>query len=476
LHQTARREGAASPPIKEESDAGKQLQEEEESDLDDEEDFENDGDEEEETAEGAKNVLFIDAAQLGHIVEVQRMLQHNDVDVNARELEENNTALILAAQNGRPMVVGALIGAGADVNAANKNGDTPLILASLNGHGAVVDALLKAGADVHATDLEFGSCALFYASRQGHCGLVDALLKAGADVNGSRVTALLIAARFGHASAVHKLLEAGACVDSVDSEGNTALHRCAMETTPGAVYGGLTGEVVEALVKSCASLDVKNNDGVTASDMAHKGIGQGSSEWQKMRCREMLAVLEPAAQMTVSLRTWLKEVGLANQWREFARLGAKEREDIEMLERDDVRRDRGSSLTPIEANRLFRAMAHPECKDMGANFECFLRTHRLEDYASHFRMLGVAFERDLLDITDTQLTLMVERHGLRILDRRRFDKAVVGLRRRLLDCPRDEDQGSAERPPVRIKKEDGAMRAPNGIIKNVTFGTDRTRS
>jgi hypothetical protein len=27
---------------------------------------------------------------------------------------------------------------------------------------------------------------------------------------------------------------------------------------------------------------------------------------------------------------------------------------------------------------------------------------------------------------------MVERHGLRILDRRRFDKAVVGLRRRLL--------------------------------------------
>jgi hypothetical protein len=30
---------------------------------------------------------------------------------------------------------------------------------------------------------------------------------------------------------------------------------------------------VEALVKSCASLDVKNNDGVTASDMAHKVRG-----------------------------------------------------------------------------------------------------------------------------------------------------------------------------------------------------------
>ena len=41
---------------------------------------------------------------------------------------------------------------------------------------------------------------------------------------------------------------------------------------------------------------------------------------------------------------------------EFARLGAKEKEDIEMIERDDVRRDKGSALTPIEVNRLFRAI------------------------------------------------------------------------------------------------------------------------
>ena len=80
-----------------------------------------------------------------------------------------STALVLASQNGRPMVVDALLAAGADVNACNAGGDTPLILASLNGHGAIVDALLRAGANVHATD-QFGSCALFYASRQGHCG------------------------------------------------------------------------------------------------------------------------------------------------------------------------------------------------------------------------------------------------------------------------------------------------------------------
>ena len=56
---------------------------------------------------------------------------------------------------------------------------------------------------------------------------------------------------------------------------------------------------------------------------------------------------------------------------------------------------------------------------MGDKFESFLHAHRLNDYVAHFRVLGVAFERDLLDITDAQLTLMVERHGLKILDRRR---------------------------------------------------------
>ena len=144
--------------------------------------------------------------------------------------------------------------------------------------------------------------------------------------------------------------------------------------------------------------------------------------------------------MTLALRRWLFAAGLAEQWREFARLGAKEKEDIEMIERDDVRRDKGSALTPVEVNRLFRAIgglfllsygqlmtvffsarnrAPGEPLAMGDKFESFLHAHRLDDYVAHFRVLGVAFERDLLDITDAQLTLMVERHGLKILDRRR---------------------------------------------------------
>ena len=121
-----------------------------------------------------------------------------------------------------------------------------------------------------------------------------------------------------------------------------------------------------------------------------------------------------------------------------------------MLERDDAKREKGSSLTPIQANRLFRAVSNSvnliqsdyeggagvltgggvrenrgegdqgaEVDDdgdwlkMGKRFEQFLLDHKLEDYADHFSMLGCAFERDLLDITDAQLSLMVERHGLK---------------------------------------------------------------
>jgi hypothetical protein len=165
-----------------------------------------------------------------------------------------------------------------------------------------------------------------------------------------------------------------------------------------------------------------------------------------------------------------------------------------MLERDDTRREKGSSLTPIQANRLFRAMAqgahHQEAKhelDMGCRFEevrvrafpltstvvkfhstsncydgnCyepilqthetdpfplqkqFLKQHKLEEYVKHFGLLGCAFERDLLDITEKQLTLLVDRHGLKILDKRRYIKALAMLRRKLSDLEQDPSRSDS---------------------------------
>jgi hypothetical protein len=134
----------------------------------------------------------------------------------------------------------------------------------------------------------------------------------------------------------------------------------------------------------------------------------------------------------------------------FFFLPGQEREDVDMLERDDTRREKGSSLTPIQANRLFRAMAqgahHQEAKhelDMGCRFEEFLKQHKLEEYVKHFGLLGCAFERDLLDITEKQLTLLVDRHGLKILDKRRYIKALAMLRRKLSDLEQDPSRSDS---------------------------------
>ena len=144
-------------------------------------------------------------------------------------------------------------------------------------------------------------------------------------------------------------------------------------------------------------------------------------------------------------------------------MGAKEKEDIEMIERDDVRRDKGSSLTPIQVNRLFRAMA--QCAERpgepladGGQVRSFLHAHRLDDYCAHFRVLGVAFERDLLDITDAQLTLMVERHGPRSSTGDGSTRRWFALRRKLAGPhPPGEESGAGEeeRHPIRVKKERG---------------------
>ena len=58
---------------------------------------------------------------------------------------------MLASRGGHEAVVKLLLEAGADVRAADENGDTPLMLASRGGREAVVKLLLEAGADVAAT-------------------------------------------------------------------------------------------------------------------------------------------------------------------------------------------------------------------------------------------------------------------------------------------------------------------------------------
>lgn len=85
---------------------------------------------------------LIYSARHGDIEGVKECLEE-DVPVNTKEDEVENTALHMAAANGHLEVVKFLLEAGADINLKNKNENTALHWASLNGKLDVVKFLCE---------------------------------------------------------------------------------------------------------------------------------------------------------------------------------------------------------------------------------------------------------------------------------------------------------------------------------------------
>ena len=76
-----------------------------------------------------------------------------------------------------------LVAAGADAAAAGPDGETPLMVAARTGVPAALEALLAAGAELDARDREFGQTPLMIAVRERQSAAVALLLERGADVN-----------------------------------------------------------------------------------------------------------------------------------------------------------------------------------------------------------------------------------------------------------------------------------------------------
>ena len=130
---------------------------------------------------------MVDAAGLGHIDIVERLLQEK-ADVNAAaEWYYGRTALQAASEGGHLAVVERLLQEKADVNAAAEwdNGRTALQAAAEGGHLAVVERLLQEKADVNAAagEGDNGRTALQAAAEGGHLAVVERLLQEKADVN-----------------------------------------------------------------------------------------------------------------------------------------------------------------------------------------------------------------------------------------------------------------------------------------------------
>ena len=222
---------------------------------------------------------LIEAVKQGDLAVIRDLLEQGAA-VDAPEID-GTTALHWAVHRDDDDIAALLIGAGADVAAANRYGVAPIALASLNGSAPMLDRLLAAGADANRAQPE-GETALMTAARTGEVEAVRLLLDHGADVNAAEQwrgqTALMWAAAEGHAAAVRELVSHGADVHARSGHGQASSGRAAGDDAgaadgaarpPGfsaflfAVQGGHL-PAATALADNGASVDDMTPDGSSA--------------------------------------------------------------------------------------------------------------------------------------------------------------------------------------------------------------------
>ena len=280
---------------------------------------------------GLTPLLF--AARQG-CVDCGRVLLKANADINATD-PNNISPMVMALINGHYDFAAFLLEQGADPNIADDTGRTPLyaavddhtmpdsnlpspreidnkltsmdVIQMLLAHGANVNAQLKKqtpyrtkidrGAD---TMLTTGTTPLLRAAKAGDAEATQALLAKGADPKLSTkfgLTPVMAAAGLGtkeedttgrkkteaEAIAAIKLcLAAGADVNTVDNQGDTALH--------GAAQKG-SDQVVQFLADHGAKLDVKDKKGRTPLDAANGLMGNGGFDGSRRDVHESTVAL-----------------------------------------------------------------------------------------------------------------------------------------------------------------------------------------
>lgn len=165
------------------------------------------------------------AIETGQSAEVKALLAAG-ADPNECHGEDEDSALLIAAIEGREEIVAHLIAAGADVNLGDSRGYTPLMGAVCAHSLDIVQQLIAAGADVNHVCTRSQASALHDAATGNHYDIAAALLAAGAhadtheNIDGN--TALMCAVLALSPSITELLLQAGADPNKRSSRGDTA--------------------------------------------------------------------------------------------------------------------------------------------------------------------------------------------------------------------------------------------------------------
>jgi ankyrin repeat protein len=151
------------------------------------------------------NRSFLDAVWMRNKDEVRRLLEMG-ADVDARNKEHEEAAIILATKSGDPEMVELLIHKGAQVNARDDEGRTALFFAEVSSQ--VFASLIAAGADTKAKDYEGNTILMRKVAGSPSVAEVEELLRLGieADVrNQVGESALDLAVSLGLVNVIERL-------------------------------------------------------------------------------------------------------------------------------------------------------------------------------------------------------------------------------------------------------------------------------
>ncbi|AEM22384.1 ankyrin repeat-containing protein [Brachyspira intermedia PWS/A] len=227
---------------------------------------------------------LFDAIYNGNIEEMLKAIS-NGVDINSRN-EEGFTPLLYAINYDQLEAMKALLSYSNVIdiemslnNYTNVysvkgenfsgevlfNGTTPLQYAIFKGNTNAVNLLIESGSDMRKKDYN-GYCSLFYASAFSNPDMIHFLLSKDSSLTREKSlsgrSVMHFAAMYGNNNAIsYYLSNTFLSINAQDNDGNTPLH-----------YANEKGyaTTIELLVKSGAKTDIKNNEGLIASDLLKK--------------------------------------------------------------------------------------------------------------------------------------------------------------------------------------------------------------
>jgi ankyrin repeat protein len=165
--------------------------------------------------------------------------------------------------------VSALLKRGFDANTLSPAGEHGLVVALRQPSLRVVDVLLRWPKINVEVRNQHDESALMLAALQGLDALCELLIQKGADVNKPGWAPLHYAATHGHLVVMKLLLENSAYIDAASPNASTPLMMAALYGTPAAV---------KLLLDAGADPMLKNDQGLSAIDFAHRGDRADSAE------------------------------------------------------------------------------------------------------------------------------------------------------------------------------------------------------